>query len=301
MALRITSASTPIRVERLNVCIYGQPGVGKTTLAFTADAPLLLDFDRGSYRAANRRDVVQVERWEDVANITRGDLEGYRTVVVDTAGRALDCLTQDIIRRDAKMGRGGVLSLQGYGRLKGDFSAWLKLLNGFGVDVVLIAHMDEQRSGDDIVERLDVQGGSKGEIYKAADAMGRIKVHAGQRTLLFDPSDASFGKNPGQLAPLALPPADRIDGFLAKVVADIKARLNTLTAEQAQAAKDLAEWQRRVAGFSGAEDFNAALPDAKAAPSHVAPMLRSLFRDAAKARGVVLDERTGLFVERGAA
>jgi hypothetical protein len=50
------------------------------------------------------------------------------------------------------------------------------MLNSFGKDVVLIAHMDEQRNGDDIIERLDVQGGSKGEIYKAADAMGRVAV-----------------------------------------------------------------------------------------------------------------------------
>jgi hypothetical protein len=117
-------------------------------------------------------------------------------VVIDTAGRALDALTADIIRRNPKAGRGGALTLQGYGTLKAEFVAWVKSVNAIGKDVVLIAHMDEQRNGDEIIERLDVQGGSKGEIYKAADAMGRIAIRDGKRMLMFSPTDACFGKNP---------------------------------------------------------------------------------------------------------
>src|SRR6185312_8308066 len=169
MSLKITKAADPISVERLNLCIYAQPGIGKTSLAFTADAPLLLDFDQGAHRAANRKDTVRVASWGDVANMTADDLAPYKTLIIDTAGRALDALTADIIRRNPKAGRGGALTLQGYGTLKSEFVAWLKMVNGFGMDVVLIAHMDEQRNGDEIIERLDVQGGSKGEIYKAAD------------------------------------------------------------------------------------------------------------------------------------
>lgn len=45
MALRIISANEPMKVDQLVVTIYGQPGVGKTSLGFTAESPLLLDFD----------------------------------------------------------------------------------------------------------------------------------------------------------------------------------------------------------------------------------------------------------------
>ena len=55
MALRITKSSEVIRVERLNTCLYSQPGSGKTTLAFSSESPLLLDFDKGAHRAANRK------------------------------------------------------------------------------------------------------------------------------------------------------------------------------------------------------------------------------------------------------
>ena len=156
MALKITRSADPITVERLNLCLYAPPGIGKTSLAFTASNPLLLDFDQGSHRAANRKDAVRVSSWDDVAGITADDLAGYDTVIVDTAGRALDILSADIIRKDPKKGYGGSLNLQGYGVLKAQFTAFLKLLNGFGKDVVLIAHMDEQRNGDEVIERLDV-------------------------------------------------------------------------------------------------------------------------------------------------
>lgn len=282
MALRILKSSEPIKVDRLNVCIYGQPGAGKSSLAFTADAPLLLDFDQGAHRAANRRDIVRVSAWTDVADLTAEDLTPYHTVIVDTAGRALDHLTADIIRRNPKAGRGGALTLQGYGTLKAEFVAWLKMLNGFGKDVVLIAHMDEQRNGDDIVERLDVQGGSKGEIYKAADAMGRIAIRDSKRILNFSPTDAAFGKNPGQLQPLEIPHPDRDPNFLAGVIKAIKDRLNTLTEEQSKAQAEMADWRAAIDEMKAADDFNARLPDVKTAPKAV----QALFAKAAKEAGL---------------
>ena len=265
MALRIVTAASPITVERLNTVIYGQPGIGKTSVAFTADTPLLLDFDQGAHRAANRKDIVQVRAWSDVAGISEEDLAGYNTVIVDTAGRALDVLTADIIRRNAKLGRGGALTLQGYGALKAEFIAWLKLLNGFGKDVVLIAHMDEQRNGDEIIERLDVQGGSKGEIYKAADAMGRISIRDGKRWLNFSPTDAAFGKNPGQLEPLQVPHKDapEFDGFLAGVIASIKSALNALTEEQAAQQATLDKLRLALADVEDAAGINQLVTDHK--------------------------------------
>lgn len=283
MALKITRASDPIHVNRINVCIYGQPGAGKTSLAFTASRPLLLDFDQGAHRAAGRKDTVQVKQWNDVANIGENDLADFDTIIVDTAGRALDCLATDIMRRNPKAGRGGALTLQGYGTLKAEFVAFLKLLNGFGKDVVLIAHMDEQRNGDDIIERLDVQGGSKGEIYKAADAMGRVFVKGGQRQLDFSPREGSFGKNPGQLEVLDIPHPDVRPDFLGTVVQTIKDKLNALTVDQVAAQAKLIEWRDAIALLETADDFNGKLEAIKAQPESV----RALFKAAAKDKGLV--------------
>lgn len=300
MALKIVKASDPITVERLNIVVYGPPGLGKTSVAFTADDPLLIDFDNGAHRAANRRDSVRVEKWSDIAFIAAEDLQPFKTVIVDTAGRALDALTQDIIRTNPKHGgKGGALSLQGYGELKARFTAFLKLLNGFGKDVVLIAHMDEQRNGDEVIERLDVQGGSKGEIYKAADAMGRIVIQNGQRRLLFSPTDAAFGKNPGQLDPIDVPhhTAPEFAGFLGRVIQTTKDRLNALSEEQ-KAAMDEQEWFRTtLPTITDAAALTALTTRAKAGGATASHMLMARAADL----GLTWDANAKAFVAKAAA
>lgn len=264
MALKITKASDPLTVDRINMVIYGPPGIAKTSVAFTADAPLLLDFDNGSHRAVNRKDAVRVSDWSDVAGITADDLAPFKTVIVDTAGRALDALTVDIIRANPKHGRGGALTLQGYGELRSRFVSFLKLLNSFGKDVVLIAHMDEQRSGDEVIERLDVQGGSKNEIYKAADAMGRLVLADGKRWLRFSPTDAAFGKNPGQLEPLLVPhfTAPEFAGFLGWVIQTTKDRLNALSEEQKAALAEQQWFGENLPFVHDADGVNGLIPRA---------------------------------------
>lgn len=294
MSLKITRAADPIKVERLNMVIYGPPGIAKTSLAFTAADPLLLDFDNGSHRAANRKDVVRVENWASVAGITADDLLPFATIIVDTAGRALDTLTADIIAANPKHGRGGALTLQGYGELKSRFGSFLKLLNSFGKDVVLIAHMDEQRNGDDVVERLDVQGGSKGEIYKAADAMGRLVIVNGQRWLRFSPTDAAFGKNPGQLDPLEVPHFDKpeFDGFLARVIQTTKDRLNLLTEEQREAQAEQEWFREHLPKVTTVDQLNGLLGRAK----NAGQASKLLVRDRAAELGLTFDKSAGVYV-----
>lgn len=280
--LRITKSTEPITVEQLVLCIYSPPGVGKSSLAFTADKALMLDFDGGAYRAANRGDIVAINSWADVGAIKFEDLKGYKTLVIDTTGRALDSLTADIIQGNPKMGRsGGALTLQGYGELKSRFIAFAKLVRSFGLDLVLLAHSDEQRNGDELIERIDVQGGSKNEIYKAADVMGRLRITNGKRLLNFSPTDTAFGKNPAGLAELEVPIFTETPNFLATVISDIKTALNRLTANQQQAAVELAEWQAKFEAAKTAADLNALIPTLGDAD----PNVKRLLLKVGKAKG----------------
>jgi hypothetical protein len=152
------------------------------------------------------------------------------------------------------------------------------MMNGFGKDVILIAHMDEQRSGDDVIERLDVQGSSKGEIYKSVDAMGRILIdNQNRRTLDFSPRQNSFGKNPCGLEVLLIPDL-RISAnqtFLGGIIRDIKAKLNQMTAEQEEEQRTIEEWVEALKDFTEVDDFNRCLSDFRKAPKSVQAMAAS--------------------------
>lgn len=284
--LRITKSTDPITVERLVTCIYSPPGLGKTTLAFTSDKPLLLDFDSGVHRAALRKDTVRVESWDDVSGITRDDLSEYKTLVFDTAGRALDVLSQDIINKNPKLGRsGGALTLQGFGELKARFIAFTSMVRSFGLDIVLLAHCDEQKNGDDLIERIDVQGGSKNEIYKVADVMGRLHIRNGKRYLNFNPSDTAYGKNPGQLPETLVPDIRENPSFLAETTAQVKSNLNRLTAEQQEVVSVLAEWQIKFDSAGNVEDYNAFIDVMSQLPEAVRTNVGRLWLKIGKSKG----------------
>lgn len=258
MALRIVPASEPLNIENIVLTIYAAPGYGKSSLSFTADKPLMLDFDKGAHRAASRGDSVQVGEWADVQGMTAEDLAPYSTVIVDTAGRALDALSADIIRSNPKAGRGdGSLTLQGFGTLKSRFSQWQGFLRSLRKDLILVCHMDEQKNGDDTQERIDAQGASRNEIYKSSDAMCRIRLDAkDQRYLDFDPRQGGFGKNPAQLPKIAFPDPRQNPHVLSEVIAQIKESINRMTAEQAAARKEQEEWAAAAKDNSTIEDFN---------------------------------------------
>ena len=293
MALRITKASEPLFVDRINLCIYGAPGIGKTSLGFTAETPLLLDADEGAYRAANRKDSVVVKKWADMASIQKSDLDPYSTVIVDTAGRTLDKLSADIIEGNPKMGRGGALTLQGYGELKSKFSAWMKMLNGLGKDVVLLCHMDEQRRGDDVIERLDVQGGSKGEIYKSVDAMGKLYIQGQRRLIDFSPRENSYGKNPAQFELIEVPNPLTAD-FLGGLVREIKAKINSMSQVQKDERDFMEEWQIAINDLNTVEEFNRLVPEASKASVGIKMMLHT----AATKKGLSYNRSTMAYEEK---
>ena len=297
MPLTIIKASEPIEVKRITVTIYAQPGLGRTSTGYTSGG-LLLDFDHGSYRSAFRRDTVLIDSWQDVADITPEDMQPYPAIVVDTAGRALDFLTADIIRRDSKMARGsGDLTLPGFGQLKARFATWLKHLHALGKDVVLLAHMDEQRKGDEIIERLDIQGSSRQEIYKVSDAMARLYFENGRRKLNFNPGDTAFGKNPAMLPVYDVPDFTREPDWLAGVITTIKAKLNEGSEAMRAETQRLANLAENFAALVTVEEFNTLA----AALAGAEPKVKALLVQAAERRGLALDRQAkpARFVEKG--
>lgn len=300
MAVKITKATDPIEVKTLCLTIYSQPGLGKTSLAFTASRPLLFDFDKGAHRAIDRKDVVQVDDWSEIADIRAADVADYDTIVIDTAGKSLDVLAQSIIKANPRFAFGGALNQQGWGQLGTRFSAFLRMVRGFGKDVVLIAHMDEQKDGDAIKERLKVQGGSKDLILTDSDVIARISIYNKERQLVFSPTETSFGKDPAGLVAMPITDAKspEFKTCLADVIGAVKAKLNSVSDAQAAHAAEVAWFAEILPQIMTADSINEILGRAKRGGKDISKMVvkraeeLGLEFDATTARYVYLEEMT---------
>ena len=238
-ALRVIPATEAIPVSQLVVVIYGQPGAGKTTFAYSADNPYLMDFDGGARRSGARRgDTGIIEQWADVEGV---DLSGADTVIVDTAGAALDKLALHLIEENSKLGtKAGGLTRSGWGALKTRFSAWIKSLMATGKDVVIVTHGKEEARGDtgDFVMRLEMVGGSKEFVYQLADIMGFFYREGDKRFFNCSPAGGLWGKNPATWKAVKV-------GFgtstLAKLLKDAKAKIGKASVGAGVAAKAAAK------------------------------------------------------------
>lgn len=293
--IKIVKSHEKIEVKNIIATIYANPGVGKTSLGYTAESPLLLDFDKGAYRAKNRKDTVVIESWQDVASMSREDIAGFKTIIIDTAGRALDCLAADIIRRQPKMNRGaGALSLQGYGSLKAEFSSWLKHMKSFGVDIVMLAHSSEGKNGDDVIMRIDAQGGSKDEIYKVSDMMGCLAIIDGKIILNCNPTDVAFGKNPG-IPIQQFPNPVENPNFFAGVIAMAKDNLNKMSEQQVELMAETEKWREKFTNAS-AEELNNLITEVSSASSAILDTIKRMMVKIAESNGIKFDAATKKFV-----
>tara|TARA_Y100000310_G_scaffold106143_2_gene104665 strand:- start:2881 stop:3801 length:921 start_codon:yes stop_codon:yes gene_type:complete len=256
--MKIVKKSDPLGVDNLVVLMYGEPGVGKTSLGFSTKKSLLLDFDHGSHRSAFRGDSVQVESWGEISGLTRADLKGYDTVVVDTVGRQLDYITRGMAENDPRvLNRNGGLTMPGWGALKSTFSGWINRLQTFGLNVVLTAHVKEEKSGDEILKRPDIQGGSYAEVMKCADMVGYLYRGPTGAILDFNPTDRWIGKNAPELAPLEIPSLHNAPDCLGQVIANSIEILNKRNHASQVVADEVSDWRGKVDEAGNKDQVNA--------------------------------------------
>ena len=140
--------------------IYGNPGVGKSTLANTATKPVFIDIEGGLSRIDCNR-TPMVKSISDLSNavtylLTQKDV--YSTVIIDTADQ-LDILIQDEICRKA-----GKESLSEFGFGSGFEMlnrVWIKILSGLeklvdnGFNLIILAHQQTKTFNDPTLEPYD--------------------------------------------------------------------------------------------------------------------------------------------------
>ena len=185
----------------LSVLIYGQPGIGKTTLGVSAPNAVLFDYDGGVQRinGAHQVATLQPTSWEDTNAALKEiaeEMPEVQTIVIDTVGKMLDYMSAYIIRNDAKMAmRDGSLSLKGYGVRKQMFVNFIKQLALMGKNVIFIAHEREERRGEETFKRPEIGGSSANDLIKELDLVGYMYAIGKERVITFDPAEYYYAKN----------------------------------------------------------------------------------------------------------
>lgn len=297
--MRIIPATDAIPVDHPVFMLFGQPGIGKSSMGYSTKDALTLDFDKGAHRAANRRDTLVIDSWEDVIELmnTPDALAPYSTLVVDTVGRCLDVMVAHIAKTDPKKAPGGNPTLQGWGQLKNNFRTWISALRALGKDVLLIAHDKEDKDGDTRVVRPDIAGGSYGEVMKVADFVGYAYMSGKDRVLDFNPTDRWIGKNPASWTPFKLPPVAKAQTFLAEVFDLGRAALGDISEESSKIVQQVETWRTKIANFTEAKELNAAIVEIKQLPKIVQVQISPILMDHAKAKAIPFDATKKQFAD----
>lgn len=132
------------------ILIYGQPKIGKTTLAAQFPKNLLLAFEPG-YNALNNKMVQPITKWSDFRTVLRQlerpeVQEKFDTITIDTADIAWDycekyiCASNPSDNGETPKALGDIPWGKGYDLCKKEFDTSLRKIAMLGYGLVIISH-----------------------------------------------------------------------------------------------------------------------------------------------------------------
>lgn len=227
----------------LNILIYGDPGIGKTTLANTAPDPLVLDFDNGYHRASHSKHYVPYNSWgnviQDKQDILTALKNDYKTLVVDTVGTGIELMQTHLLETSPALSKA---TMKMWGETKKTAADFFGPLKFAGKNVVYIAHAKVKEDGD--VRRVvpNIPGSTYDTIMQSCDLVGYYTTTNNKHILTFDLSDTVTAKNCAGIAPIVIPDVMNMAGLLTGVIEETKAALIARAKNQEQGLEVVAKW-----------------------------------------------------------
>ena len=290
--------SDELKVEEQNLTFlfFGSPGVGKTSLGYSADNSLMLNLDMGAHRVKPEhrigKDTSVCKTFDEVKADVEYAKGKYKTIVIDTGGALVEMLKQYVVDhpQDFKGGAKatGGISLQGYGFVKTLWNDFTRTLRQ-NFNVVYIFHEQAEKNGDDgTFYSIVVEGAAKNVVWQSADLAARFFINNGQRYLGFTPTEQYSAKSSFGIKGLVEVPElkeGEPNDFLTKLFAKVRENLNAesaaLAPQKAQYAEAMAEAKKACDAVNKPEDvapaaqFIKSLPHALTSEKEATAMLKA--------------------------
>lgn len=200
--MKIYNTSSPQFKPSVVMMLYGEGGVGKTTFGATAPKPIIADCENGAKYFGMRGisvDVAQIEKWADMREfLDYVKSDKVETVVVDPIGELMDKLKRHMLAMgDTKLvQKDGSPTMAGWGWLKKTMRDFIKVLRDTGKNVILIAHIEENKDEDRLVKRPKIETKIADDIVNMVDVVGYMTVvqEEGEtkRIIIVDPGNDKY-------------------------------------------------------------------------------------------------------------
>ncbi len=289
-------ANEPLPQRPVVIVIYGDPGIGKTSLFNTSKNPYLIDFDRGVSRSINRQDTLAPDNWEEVQeHEKKGTFKDRATIGIDTAKACLDdFLMSYVVKKDFKNQKNKQAA---YGALGDEFKVFVNNRRSDRADLVIIAHAKDKEDGDFTRKIPDVTGGSYQLLLRIADQIGYMTMRNNKRTIIFEPTDTSVGKNVARLPLIEIPEegSPALKTFMADIIESVKKATTSQSEAQAESLQKSETFQKAIAEMTTADDLNMIIAPVQELPKHLKDQINQVIASRAKTLGFKYNKVTGAF------
>ena len=291
--------------ETIVCLIYGQSGMGKTTLACSAPSPVLFDFDGGVSRIRDEHQVptVQIAKWADALEALKElkhDTE-FMTIIVDTASKILDSITVHICGTAQP-------KIQQWGLINATFKSFLRSVQSLGKNIVFVAQREVEKNGEDNRYVPQFRASNYKDVICDLDVCGYMEmvVHQGQevRQITFNPTSRSEGKNTAEFAPSYIIPtlaAGQANTFLSERFNEYVVKQRERAARRAEIIKTVKEkvdaFKAECETCTDADSLNSLVEAAKNEPAigDLRLRLSMMIKERATQLGLNLNKETRLY------